>query len=62
MLSEVLLEKDVDTALEHARVVDRDHADVRYEIPARLTAACFGGIHYVVGHEHERLEELDHPS
>ena len=60
--AEVFLEEYVYGGFEHEGVVDGDHADARFAVPARLAAARYGGVHYVVGDEEECLEELGEPA
>lgn len=54
--AEVLLEEEVDRALEHERVVDHDVAHALDAVPARLAAARYRLVHHVVRHEEERLQ------
>ena len=62
MLPEVFLEKNIDSALEHHRVIDGNHANILDEVPAWLATASLRSIHNVVCNQHECLEDLDHPS
>ena len=54
--AEVLLEEEVNGALEHEGVVDRDVVHALDAIPAGLAAAGDGLVHHVVRDEEERLE------
>ena len=56
VLAEVLLEEEVDGALEHEGVVDGDVVHALDAVPAGLTAAGDGLVHHVVRDEEERLE------
>jgi hypothetical protein len=62
VLAEVLLEQDVNGALEHKSIVDGNHADVGHEVPARRTTAGLGRVHDVVRDEEEGLQQLNHPA
>lgn len=54
--AEMLLEEEVDGALEHERVVDRDVIHALHAEPAGLAAAGDGLVHHVVRHKEERLQ------
>ena len=56
LCAEVLLEEEVDRALEHERVVDCNVRDALDTVPARLPAAGDGLVHHVVRDEEERLQ------
>jgi hypothetical protein len=62
ILAEVLLEQDVNGALEHESIVDGNHADVGHKVPAGRTTAGLGRVHDVVRDEEEGLQQLNHPA
>ena len=59
---EVFFQEDVDAGFVQEGVVDGDHADAGFFVPAGLAAARDAAVHYVVGDEEEGLEELGEPA
>lgn len=59
---EVFFQEEVYAGFEQEGVVDGDHADGGLFVPARLAAARYAAVHYVVGDEKEGLEELGEPA
>ena len=59
---EVFFQEDVDAGFEQEGVVDGNHADAGFFVPAGLAAARDAAVHYIVGDEEEGLEELGEPA
>lgn len=60
--AEVFLEDKVDGRFEHEGVVDRYHTHTWLSVPARLPAASYAGIHDIVAHEEEGLQQFGEPA
>ena len=62
VLPKMFLEEHIYRHFEHEGVIDGNHAHAWFAVPAWLTTARDGRVHYVVGDEEQRLQELGEPA